>query len=267
MSLAVAYEELFYSQKLDHFNPQSHTRWDHRYLISQEFWDGSGVLSNGCRGPILLYAGNEGDITAFWESNGFMIDYLAPKWGALLVFPEERYYGKSLPFGNSSLEAGNLVYLTTSQVLEDYVELISYLKDSLEGAASCPVVAFGGSYGGTLVTYLRAAYPAAVAGGLAASAELGYYDLSGWAAHGVDEFTFSDIVTRDYADADPLCLDAIAAAAVAINTADQASAAAAFHVCEPAGLGPTSQADLFFYALESLPQSDYPYEVFLRGAW
>ena len=46
--------------------------------------------------PANSYTGNEGPIDAFWGSNGFMIHHLAPKWGALLLFPEERYYGKSL---------------------------------------------------------------------------------------------------------------------------------------------------------------------------
>jgi hypothetical protein len=57
--------------------------------------------------------GNEGPITAFWAANGFMVEYLAPKWGAMLVFPEERYYGTSLPFGDASFQAENLKYLTT----------------------------------------------------------------------------------------------------------------------------------------------------------
>ena len=98
----------FYSQTLDHFNPQNSARWEHRYLFSDEHWNGSGTLVNGCKGPILFYTGNEGSITGFWSGNGFMIDKLAPKWGALLVFAEERYYGASLPFGNASLEAENL---------------------------------------------------------------------------------------------------------------------------------------------------------------
>ena len=88
-------------------------------------------MINGCPGPILLYTGNEGSITGFWEAAGFMVEYLAPKWGALLVFPEERYYGDSLPFGSDSFKAENLAFLTTEQVLEDYVELISHLKSSL----------------------------------------------------------------------------------------------------------------------------------------
>ena len=58
-------------------------------------------------------------------------------------------------------------------MLEDYVELISHLKNSLPDAERCPVVAFGGSYGGTLTTLLRATYPSAVAAGLAASAPIG----------------------------------------------------------------------------------------------
>ena len=61
--------------------------------------------------------GNEGDITAFWAGNGFMIDVLAPAFGALLLFPEQRYYGKSLPFGDESFLAENLKFLSTEQVL------------------------------------------------------------------------------------------------------------------------------------------------------
>ena len=44
-------------------------------------WDGRGQLENGCRGPILLYTGNEGPITAFYDTNGFMIEELAPMLG------------------------------------------------------------------------------------------------------------------------------------------------------------------------------------------
>jgi lysosomal Pro-X carboxypeptidase len=188
----------------------------------------------------------------------------------LLVFPEERYYGASLPFGEggASFTPENLVFLTTEQVLEDYVELLSYLKASLSGAADCPAVAFGGSYGGTLTTFLRAAYPAAVVGGLASSAPVGYYDQDGWAAHGVDAFTWSDIASRDYDEADPNCLTAIHSAAAAVDAADaDAALLGAFGVCEASGLGPTSQSDLFLYALEGLPQMDYPYEVGGLPAW
>lgn len=75
------------------------------------------------------------------------------------------------------------------------MEILSYIKSEY-GAENCPVISFGGSYGATLTTYMRAAYPAAVAGGLASSSELGYYDPDQWAAHGVDKYTFSDIVTK-----------------------------------------------------------------------
>eukprot|EP00949_MAST-11_sp_MAST-11-sp1_P005144 g5144.t1 len=262
------YEERFFNQTLDHFDATDERRWTQRYLFSKEHWnqDAEKKLPNGCPGPILFYTGNEGPITAFWESNGFMIDHLAPEFGALIVFAEERYYGASLPFGpNPNPE--QLKYLSVEQILADYNELIWAMKQSLDGAESCPVVAFGGSFGGTLATFFRASYPATIVGALAASAPIGYYNIDKWQQHGVSEFTWSDIVTQDYDEAHPQCLNAIAKAVMTINAAPQEQIVDAFNVCEPAGLGPTSQSDLFIYALESLPQLDYPYPVGNLPAW
>ena len=45
------------------------------------------------------------------------------------------------------------------QVLADYAVLILHIKSTIEGAANCPIVNFGGSYGGTLSTYFRVRYP------------------------------------------------------------------------------------------------------------
>ena len=44
-------------------------------------------------------------------------------------------------------------------MLADYAVLIKHLKETLDGAANCPIVAFGGSYGGTLSTFFRIRYP------------------------------------------------------------------------------------------------------------
>lgn len=38
---------------------------------------------------------------------------------ALIVVPEHRYYGVSMPFGNDSLKLENLQYLTVDQALAD----------------------------------------------------------------------------------------------------------------------------------------------------
>jgi len=251
------YHESYFQQKLDHFDPTSQELWPHRFLHNNDSWDGRGTLPNGCRGPILLYTGNEGPIDAFWPSNGFMIDVLAPKLGGLLLFPEERFYGKSMPLPWS---AENLKYLTTAQVLEDYVEVINHVKSTLPGASNCPVVAFGGSYGATLTALLRASHPTAVVGGMAASSELGYYDKERWAEHGVTEFTFDDIVTGDYGTALTECLPAIQKVKAVIEATDEETLVQTFHLCDVTALG-ANKTDLFTYALEEFPQIDYPYAI------
>lgn len=68
------------------------------------------------------------------------------------------------------------------------------------------------------------------------------------------EFTWSDIVTRDYADAHPQCLKQISAAMAAVAATSVPELVKAFGVCEAAGLGPNARTELFAYALESMPQ-------------
>lgn len=66
-----------------------------RYLVNSEHFDNS-------TGPILFYAGNEGDIWSFYNNSGFMTQNLAQTYKALVVFGEHRFFGESMPFGNQS---------------------------------------------------------------------------------------------------------------------------------------------------------------------
>ena len=175
-----------------------------------------------------------------------MIDYLAPKWGGLIFFPEQRYYGESIP-------SDSMKFLTTQNVLEDFVELLTHVKKEYN-AEHCPVVAFGGSYGATLTTLMRASYPSAIIGGLASSAPTGYYDPDHWSSHGVTEFTFGDIITDSYNNANPQCLDAISAVTDAIEQSAMDELVRTFNLCDASGLGP-HKSDLYLYGLVSMVQA------------
>ena len=261
------YEERWFDQPKDHFhfNNDASATWRHRYLFNDTFWGKQPALDNGCKGPILFYTGNEGPIDAFWGSNGFMTEVLAPALGALLVFGEERYYGLSQPTGGRSYE-----YLSTEQVLADYANLLTSLKQQL-GATNCPVVAFGGSYGGTLTTLFRLKYPHIVVGGLAASAPLGYYAPGGWAARGVTETTWFETVKRVYSEAGPNCYEHLVAAVQEVNSTMR-MAAHAPAVAKQFGLcGVPTDVDAFVYwiteALESIPQAPKRIEPQSVAAW
>ena len=55
----------------------------------------------------------------------------------------QRYYRKSLPFGQESFNIPQVGLLTVEQALADFALLISQLKQEL-GASNCPVIVFGG---------------------------------------------------------------------------------------------------------------------------
>ncbi|KAH9329623.1 hypothetical protein KI387_001731, partial [Taxus chinensis] len=146
-SPSAQYDVKYFTQNLDHFSftPESYVKFQQKYLINSIHWGGASSNS-----PIFVYAGNEGYIEWFTQNTGFMFD-IAPKFKALLVFIEHRYYGESMPFGSKDVayrNASTMGYLSSSQALADFATLIIDLKKNLT-AENSPVVVFGGSYGGT----------------------------------------------------------------------------------------------------------------------
>lgn len=140
----------FFQQRLDHFRagPSGERQWPQKYLINTKHWAGPGS-------PILFYTGNEGPIEAFYGLSGFVTETLAQRLHGLVLFAEQRFYGDSLPFGKqASFTPEALALLSTEQVLADYAHLLTALKAQLNATTS-KVVAFGGSYGGTLSTIFR----------------------------------------------------------------------------------------------------------------
>ncbi|KXZ49452.1 hypothetical protein GPECTOR_21g678 [Gonium pectorale] len=158
-----------------------------RYFICDKYW---GQSPGGARGPIFFYAGNEADVTVYVNATGLMWEN-AHDFGALIVFAEHRYYGKTQPFGPDSW-AVDPSYLTVEQAMSDYATLIWHLLRDLQ-AEDSPVIAFGGSYGGMLAAWMRVKYPHLVAGAVAASAPVGAFPgVWGW-----EPSRFWEVVTYD----------------------------------------------------------------------
>ena len=122
-----------------------------RYLVDTTYY-------NETNGPIIFYAGNEGDIWTFFDNSGFMSTTLAEQFGAMTIWGEHRYYGESMPFGDATFDRDNLNMLTVEQAMNDYVDLIKMIKDT-EGLQDRAVIVGGGSYGGMLSAWLRMKYP------------------------------------------------------------------------------------------------------------
>ncbi|KAI5659030.1 hypothetical protein M9H77_27823 [Catharanthus roseus] len=192
----IPYKTHYFPQVLDHFNfhSKSYRIFYQKYLMNSKYWQKGG--------PIFVYTGNEGDIDWFAANTGFMLD-IAPKFHALLVFIEHRFYGESLPFGKKSTKsAETLGYLSSQQALADYAVLIRSLKKNLSSEAS-PVVVFGGSYGGMLAAWFRLKYPHIAIGAVASSAPiLQFEDITPWSS-------FYDAVSQDFKDASLNCYEVI----------------------------------------------------------
>lgn len=144
----------WFDATIDHFDNHGagSDTYPMRYLVDKTYF-------NEESGPIIFYAGNEGDVWTFFDNAGFMTTTLAEEFGALVVFGEHRYFGESQPFGDASYDRDNLEYLTVEQAMFDYVELIKMIKDT-EGLQDRAVIVGGGSYGGMLAAWLRMKFPA-----------------------------------------------------------------------------------------------------------
>lgn len=182
--------EYWFPTLLDHYSKGGNsTSFNIRYIVNGQYWDPQ-------TGPILFYAGNEGDVWGFYNNTGFMTETLAKELKALVVFGEHRYFGKSFPVNKTNaFNSTNNVYLTIHQTMMDYVELIKFIRYTY-GIMNTPCIVFGGSYGGMLASWLRIKFPFVFQGALAASAPILYFKDSPTAP----EPAFNDIITKSYKD-------------------------------------------------------------------
>jgi len=81
---------------------------------------------------------------------------------ALIVFAEHRYFGGSIPEIDGIEHC--LSYLSSQEALADYASVVRRIRSEWGGDKSA-VIAFGGSYGGMLSSWMRIMYPHAVDGG------------------------------------------------------------------------------------------------------
>ncbi|PKA57039.1 putative serine protease EDA2 [Apostasia shenzhenica] len=197
-AIGAKYEIRYFRQRLDHFSFAELPDFDQRYIIGPS--GGRWAPPS----PIFFYCGNEGNIEWFSDNTGFVWE-IAPRFSALIIFAEHRYYGTSMPFGSKEKaykDAESLSYLTTEQALADYATLLIDLKRNLS-ASDSPVVLFGGSYGGMLAAWMRLKYPHIAIGALASSAPiLQFEDI-------VSPESFYDIVSRDFKRESSNCFDVI----------------------------------------------------------
>ncbi|GLJ47192.1 hypothetical protein SUGI_0996240 [Cryptomeria japonica] len=185
-----------YTQILDHFayTPQSYQTFPQRYFVNKSNWGGAQNNS-----PIFVWLGAVNDIT-YDLTVGILIDQ-APRFKALVVYIEHRYYGTSMPFGGEKeayANASTKGYFTSTQALADYATVIVDLKKKLK-AENCPVVVFGGSYGGMLAAWFRLKYPHITIGALASSAPILYLDDT------APTYGYESVVTKDFRDVSETC--------------------------------------------------------------
>ncbi|CAI9104935.1 OLC1v1003727C2 [Oldenlandia corymbosa var. corymbosa] len=196
------FETKYYEQTLDHFNyqPQSYATFTQKYVINSKYWGGANSSS-----PILAYLGAESSLGNDFSYIGSLSDN-APRFKALLVYIEHRFYGESIPFGltEESMLKNESVrgYFNSDQALADYAEILRHIKESL-CAPKSPIIVVGGSYGGMLAAWFRLKYPHIAMGALAISAPILYFeDL-------VPHDAYDSVVQKDFKKQSKSCFKTI----------------------------------------------------------
>jgi pimeloyl-ACP methyl ester carboxylesterase len=146
----------YVEQPLSHFEKSDDLgTYQQRLCIYDGYWTPSKSQ------PVFFYTGNESPVEEYVDNTGLMWN-LAAKYNALVVFAEHRYFGKSIPAINGKKNC--VSYLSSEEALADYATLAGLIRREWGGEGSA-IIAFGGSYGGMLASWLRIKYPGAIDGG------------------------------------------------------------------------------------------------------
>ncbi|XP_064621595.1 thymus-specific serine protease-like [Lineus longissimus] len=150
----------YFTQPLDHFDPEILLRYNQRYWVNDAFWKRPD-------GPVFLYIGGEGALQSYVVQAGEHVD-LAKKYGALVMAVEHRYYGASI--NDNGLELKNMQYLSSQQALADLATFHTFASRKYNLTSQNTWICFGGSYPGALSAWFRLKYPHLVYGAVASSA-------------------------------------------------------------------------------------------------
>ncbi len=149
------------SVPIDHFHnesmyePHSSGTFDLRYFFDATYYKPGG--------PVIVLESGEDDATdrlPFLQKG--IVHQLAEATGGIAVVLEHGYYGTSFPTPDLSTE--NLRFLTTQQALADAAYFARHvvfegLEDHKLTAPHAAYIAYGGSYAGAFVAFLRKTYP------------------------------------------------------------------------------------------------------------
>ncbi|MCJ1291575.1 hypothetical protein MMC34_003120 [Xylographa carneopallida] len=159
------------SVPVDHFHndsryePHSDGMFNLRYFFDASHYKAGGPV-------IVLASGEDSAIDRLPYLQKGIVAKLAAATNGLGVILEHRYYGTSFPTPDLSTE--NLRFLTTAQALADtayFAENVVFpgLEHHNLTASAVPWVAYGGSYAGAFVAFLRVLYPNVFWGAISSS--------------------------------------------------------------------------------------------------
>jgi pimeloyl-ACP methyl ester carboxylesterase len=183
----------WFTQTLDHFNPQDGRTWQQKFYVNSTFWVPGG--------PIFFQIGGEGPASYYFVTGWAMSEYAATH-NALQVALEHRFYGESRPLPD--LSPASLRFLSIEQALADAADFIIWIKAQFP--TSGKVVAFGGSYPGALSAWIRIKYPTVIDMSVASSAPVLVVE---------DMVSFLEVVGRSLATIGGVACD------TAVRTANQ----------------------------------------------
>ncbi|XP_071446334.1 putative serine protease K12H4.7 [Hetaerina americana] len=225
--------EEWFSQKLDHFKPTDGRTWNQRYYTNSTFYRPGG--------PAFLMIGGEGPIGLGWMLYGQWIE-LAKIHGAICFQLEHRFYGKSHPTPNMTVE--NIAYLSSEQALSDLAYFIESksLAYNMDGNKW---IVFGGSYPGSLAAWARLKYPHLVYGAVSSSGPL---------LAKADFKEYMEVVQNSIATYSEKCLTEIDTATKQIKSALEVGGAQEnitemFRLCEPLNINNKNDVSNFFELL------------------
>lgn len=209
IQLTIDEYEGFFTQNIDHFNREYNGTFQQRYFINQTYWN-NRIISDDVQDDhqvVFLCIGGEGpalDKSVLVNSVhcNDMVE-LAPKYNALLLALEHRYYGPSNPFGRD-YSTKSLQYLNSEQALEDIASFHSFVSTKYNVAPTAKWVTWGGSYPGMMAALARLRYPTLITAAVSSSSPLQpVVDMQG----------YNNVVAESMSSVDvggsTACLDAI----------------------------------------------------------